>query len=267
MQLSDPRDLSICNKWINRFNLCEENEREKRNMMAEHLVKQLLQDNLNYPFIFQNNLSKPLNDIQCNEPDGEIKLAFDNLKGMLKSADQMNENASQDIMTIKTRQLNSKVANLEKTIAELREKLSYAECLLDCYDHYVLEFVPSLIVDENRELSTFFEDYQLNSLDVGVFEEATRLVRTQIGLKLEHFRLEETENKDTQTDLQGNSDMEQYYEKKFLHLYNYNMMKAKEIEVKAFRGELMIQMSKNFTDDLCKKSQTAMRVCNGEGDE
>ncbi|XP_065084052.1 uncharacterized protein LOC135706365 [Ochlerotatus camptorhynchus] len=241
----DPNEIAICAKWIQRFNQVHSSEKPYRNKLMELLIGQLAKDNLNYPFIFLNNLDKPLSLVDqevrqlffsSGEEGGDLEDILLNMKQLLVDAETMNIRVEEDLESIRSETLAIKQVE--------SRSLDYSLLLCDELRRLLTDEIPKVVAVPNRQI--VYVD-GLKQADLNWILLSVEAIRQTVIAKLPV--IPENASKAVQTHRDWKLDnLEAYYERKFARLYTDSLLKerAQQIKLKSEKGGSQIDQSRKF---------------------
>lgn len=259
VNLHDPTEVTICARWIRRFNEARPEEKSNRNRLIQLLIEQLADDNLSYPFIFLNNLDRPLQvpDLELLTrrtvseekvpvgDTGEIGDILDNLKQLLSDAETLNLRTEEDLESLRDSEFSGDGGG-EQEMKYLR--------MLETEVRWVLsDQIPKLV--ETPDLKVVLSG-DLRKGDTEWINASLERIRKVV----ETFRRssEDSRSEETQTDVPDvtvSSDIESFYERKFARLYADSVLKdqARQMQHKSIEGLREIDRSQQFRKHLSKE--------------
>uniref|UniRef100_A0A1Q3G036 DUF4485 domain-containing protein n=1 Tax=Culex tarsalis TaxID=7177 RepID=A0A1Q3G036_CULTA len=255
VNLHDPTEVTICARWIRRFNEARPEEKSTRNRLIQLLIEQLADDNLSYPFIFLNQLDRPLQvpDLELLTrrkvapivATGEIGDILGNLKQLLSDAETLNLRTEEDLESLRESEFSGDGGG-EQEMKYLR--------MLETEIRWVLsDQVPKLVESPDLKVVLSEELRKGDAEWIGACLERIRKV-------VESFRRcsEDSRSEETQTDhpeLVVSSDIESFFERKFARLYADSILKdqARQMQHKSIEGLREIDRSQQYRKHLSKE--------------
>uniref|UniRef100_A0A182QGS4 Uncharacterized protein n=1 Tax=Anopheles farauti TaxID=69004 RepID=A0A182QGS4_9DIPT len=270
--LVEPIEIKTTAQWIERFNRTPPEEKVLRNRCVKLLLRQLLEDNLTYPFIFQRYLEEPLEMLLQHDPEivGDSS-SLKPLQQLVQQLETLNERTDDDICSLRNAAAESK-PDLTQCIAK---DVNYLILFQNTLRSALLLTVPEIIANPEYTVPAIgSEKLQSNDREwLTIVLEGIRAKANSMLWNASQRHMSPTSSSvECQTDGLAErtaarnvnidrAEIERYLERKFEKLYaNFRVReKALEIRTQTAGGMHLIDVSQRLVRQYRRSMPTSTR--------